>query len=455
MHYKRLILILILLINISCNYSFQTKFKRLNKLNNFSKKNLNNNDDNNEIEVGKKLTYAISVPHYVAGAAGDAAIRRKSRSRGGRGWKKIQKNNQKSSFANDNNTSNTNDNPDTNINSKIGRCSVYCVGDKIDINALRIHIFKTSFGDDSHLKLDASSSDDADDEVLHVSNKMNNYFLEKESDLYVISEKDKEKENLNKLMKVKDIFYFEYGVVVFWNLDPLEEKAALKELQTCRMIIDPVKPADFTQAYDVLDFTFDSKMKKVVKFDKLNIRSLLVEEKLAYSYAMAQSSKLFIFESKVQRRLEKTKHLPKELALNGRISAGKLQLHTLIGELFVEQTEVNLFSSILDTPDFLWEDDEQTPAYESLRSYLEVNARVEILNTRLNVIKELLSILTSQVGDRQSTRLEWIIIWLIAIEIVLGIASSPLIAGLRTPVKLLATFAVPVGILGYRKWGDK
>ena len=170
---------------------------------------------------------------------------------------------------------------------------------------------------------------------------------------------------------------------------------------------------------------------------------------------MAQSSKLFIFESKVQRRLEKTKHLPKELALNGRISAGKLQLHTLIGELFVEQTEVNLFSSILDTPDFLWEDDEQTPAYESLRSYLEVNARVEILNTRLNVIKELLSILTSQVGDRQSTRLEWIIIWLIAIEIVLGIASSPLIAGLRTPVKLLATFAVPVGILGYRKWGDK
>jgi len=35
----------------------------------------------------------------------------------------------------------------------------------------------------------------------------------------------------------------------------------------------------------------------------------------------------------------------------------------LIGQLFVEQTEINLFSSILDTPDFLWDDDEQLPAY--------------------------------------------------------------------------------------------
>ena len=32
----------------------------------------------------------------------------------------------------------------------------------------------------------------------------------------------------------------------------------------------------------------------------------------------------------------------------------KKRLNTLIGELFVEQMEINLFSTILDTPDFLW-----------------------------------------------------------------------------------------------------
>ena len=58
--------------------------------------------------------------------------------------------------------------------------------------------------------------------------------------------------------------------MVFWNLDPLEEKAALQELESYNVIIDPVKPADFIQAYDVLDFTFDSKIKKTVRFETIN-----------------------------------------------------------------------------------------------------------------------------------------------------------------------------------------
>ena len=43
------------------------------------------------------------------------------------------------------------------------------------------------------------------------------------------------------------------------------------------------------------------------------VRSSKTEEKLALSYAMAQSSKLFVFELKVLQSLEKTRFLPKEL----------------------------------------------------------------------------------------------------------------------------------------------
>ena len=44
-------------------------------------------------------------------------------------------------------------------------------------------------------------------------------------------------------------------------------------------------------------------------------------------------------------------------------------------------------------------------------------------------------LLDVKVADSNSTRLEWIIIWLISIEIVLGIASNPLFAG-----RILAVF---------------
>ena len=109
---------------------------------------------------------------------------------------------------------------------------------------------------------------------------------------------------------------------------------------------------------------------------------------------------------------------------------------------------VNLFSSILDTPDFLWDDDEHLPAYQYTRSYLEVDDRVHLLNTRLGVIRDLLDVLTAQVADSNSTRLEWIVIWLISVEIIMGIVTNPMFVG----KKVLASVLVPTAVFAYKKF---
>jgi uncharacterized Rmd1/YagE family protein len=256
----------------------------------------------------------------------------------------------------------------------------------------------------------------------------------------------KTKEQL--IMCTQDVFYFEYGCVVFWGLTSLEEKAALTELEA--FTIQPVSRVELENSFDTMEFVFDRSVnpQRPVRFDRMKLRSLRVEEKLALSYAMAQSSKLFVFEQKVLQSVERTRYLPKELAEQGKISCSKKDLNRLIGQLFVEQTEVNLFSSILDTPDFLWDDDEYVPVYEYTRSYLEVDDRVELLNSRLSVIRELLDVLTAQVADNNSTRLEWIVIWLIAIEIVMGIASGPLSVGKR----MIGALLVPTAIIMYKKF---
>lgn len=41
-------------------------------------------------------------------------------------------------------------------------------------------------------------------------------------------------------MFTQDIFYFDYGCVVFWGLSPREEKAAMTELTA--FTVDPVSP---------------------------------------------------------------------------------------------------------------------------------------------------------------------------------------------------------------------
>jgi uncharacterized Rmd1/YagE family protein len=250
------------------------------------------------------------------------------------------------------------------------------------------------------------------------------------------------------LMATQDVFYFDYGCVVFWGLTLQEERAAMTEL--IPFSSGNISTDALEESFDTLTYVYDKKAnpQRPIRTDTIRLTSLQLEEKLAFSYAMAQSSKLFVFETKVLNAVEATRYLPRELAMHGRISSSKKDLNKLIGQLFAEQTEVNLFSTILDTPDFLWDDEAHTSSYRYTRSYLEVDDRITLLNRRLQVIRELLDVLTAQVTDSNSTRLEWIIIWLIAIEIIMGIVTNPVFAG----KKAAAAIVVPAAILAYRKF---
>ena len=65
----------------------------------------------------------------------------------------------------------------------------------------------------------------------------------------------------------------------------------------------------------------------------------------------------------------------------------------------------------------------------------------------MSVIRDLLDVLTAQVANSNSARLEWIVIWLISVEIIMGIMSNPVFAGKRVFTALL----VPTAVLAYKK----
>jgi uncharacterized Rmd1/YagE family protein len=57
------------------------------------------------------------------------------------------------------------------------------------------------------------------------------------------------------------------------------------------------------------------------------------------------------------------------------------------------------------------------PLYDAARSYLEIPQRINLLNTRVEVLQDMLQLLKESVSSRHSERLEQIVIALIAIEI--------------------------------------
>ena len=128
----------------------------------------------------------------------------------------------------------------------------------------------------------------------------------------------------------------------------------------------------------------------------------------------------------------------------------------LTGRIFLERNTINLYANILDTPEFFWEAEASRalldltagftavsesaavasncgtsrfcvrhgfrrwipkqrvrfePLYRRMSRYLDVEDRVAILNNRLDIIKDLLDSLGSQLEIREAHRLEKTIIW--------------------------------------------
>lgn len=136
--------------------------------------------------------------------------------------------------------------------------------------------------------------------------------------------------------------------------------------------------------------------------------------KLTMSHAIAQLTKLCLFESRMVNNLQLISKLPKKLALTGRLGLKRQQLLKKSGKLFKLRVDVNLSSSILDTPDFFWSFEPALhPLYNGVREYLEIDQRVQVLNDRCKVFLEFLDIVSDSMNEKNTNRITWMIIVII------------------------------------------
>lgn len=210
-----------------------------------------------------------------------------------------------------------------------------------------------------------------------------------------------------------NLYFFSYGVMISWGLTEEEELQMLEELKG-------FEREPFAQIEkDEYDFSYDANFR--LQRDEIVLTSKDVLTKLAVSYGLAQSAKLTFFEKMIDKTIVKTRHLPIDLARKGKIFLSRKEMSQKIGELFLDRSSVNLHSDILDEPDFFWEYPEYLPLYRDIAKCLDLTTRVNVLNTRLIIVSELLGMLSDQLNHQHSSILEWTIIWLIVIEVILAV----------------------------------
>lgn len=216
----------------------------------------------------------------------------------------------------------------------------------------------------------------------------------------------------------REIFYFDYGVIVTWGFTEDEESIILEE--AAPFFIDKLPKVDIE--IEELEYCINPQKPARLFNDIINLKNGNHMLKLTISHAIAQSVKLSYFEEEIEEAINETKHIPANMADSGSVQMSRSTINKLIGRLFVMRINVNLVSNVLDTPEIFWAEPGLNPLYKAVRAYLEISQRVEVLNDRTLVITDLLNILKDHINNSHGETLEWIVIILIVFEAFIGIA---------------------------------
>ncbi|KAG7756579.1 hypothetical protein KL911_001381 [Ogataea haglerorum] len=276
------------------------------------------------------------------------------------------------------------------------------------------------------------------------------------------SHKKKSHSHLPDLTKHAEMFILDYGVVVFWNFSEIHEKNILADLvfakiqpgefsldcdddddhaftnylaastsreepssaapQALTFIVKPVPEHDIETEEFHFEYMSDIPTPRIYN-DMITLKSGDHLIKLTISHAIAQSTKLSMFESKMSNILNSISRLPKALALTGKLqnyTRQKLLIKT--GKLFQLRNEVNLSSNVLDKPEYFWTiEPGLDPLYSAIREYLEIDQRVEVINDRCKVFLDFFDIVADSLAERTMTKITMVLIIAIGLSVLVSV----------------------------------
>jgi len=216
-----------------------------------------------------------------------------------------------------------------------------------------------------------------------------------------------------------EIFLFDYGVVVLWNFTEAEELKVLESLiPFCNR---PIEKSDLPMEDMNYQYDLSSANPPRMFSDMITLKSSSPLIKLTISHALAQSVKLTFFENVMDETIERTYKLPRIMEKYGNIRMTRNDIMKLVGHLFGLKMDVNLISNVLDTPEIFYSEPELKDLYTAIREYMEISQRATVLNTRADIVSDLLEMLSDHLNSNEMTYITWIIILLIFFAVIIAI----------------------------------
>jgi required for meiotic nuclear division protein 1 len=207
---------------------------------------------------------------------------------------------------------------------------------------------------------------------------------------------------------------FRYGVAVFIGLSVAEEAEFLERLRA--RTYGRIAPAE--EEWAKIQVAKDAE-EPIPVGGPILVREFSLERFLLVADALAKSVVLGHDEREVANVFDTIEPFARELATFGKTSRNRTDLLKLLGNALLVQTRVSGRVAVGDKPDVLWDRPDLERLYARLEDEYELSERAETLNRKLAVIADTATTLADIIDTKRSLRLEIIVVFLIAFEIVI------------------------------------
>jgi len=215
----------------------------------------------------------------------------------------------------------------------------------------------------------------------------------------------------------KSIFVFYFGTMVFINFEHHEILDVVKYLGKIEKDLAPIHSLDYTDDYRI-EISTNEEL-------SVNYENMVTPEEMPYhreiiATILAKSVALERIEVDIDLLLDEIEGIVTHLRKGNLVASDRKLAKTSARILGFR---LNTISSImlLDKPEITWTSEEAEALYRQLSTLFELSDRYENMQHKTKMLMDITQVFTELAHNQRGNRLEWIIIILIAIEIVMSL----------------------------------
>lgn len=203
---------------------------------------------------------------------------------------------------------------------------------------------------------------------------------------------------------------FKYGVVAFMNYDEPGREGFLKRIAPfCKNVFQLPLSEEFEVETNAKENKFGFNKIEIIRPDIEVLRLIMLN--------VSQSVSLDYYSEQTNLLLEETNSQTQTLERKGRLDISGVHLKKYIGKTLNLKNRIAENLYIFDSPPETWEDENLNRIDLGLKRTFDLQERYRDIREGLEMIRENLELFKDLLQYRNSTVLEWIIIILVALEV--------------------------------------